>query len=52
MNARYLTEDDVSRLVTMQVAIDAVREAIGKRPNTVVMGPKVWSALKQHPAII
>ena len=36
----------------VQVAIDAVRAAIGKRPNTVVMGPKVWSALKQHPAII
>ena len=36
----------------IQTAVDAVRAAVGKRPNTVVLGPKVWSALKQHPAII
>ncbi len=36
----------------IQTAIEAVRTAVGKRPNTVVLGPKVWSALKQHPKII
>jgi len=36
----------------IQTAVDAVRAAVGKRPNTVTLGPKVWSALKQHPAII
>lgn len=33
-------------------AVDAVRAGIGKRPNTVVIGPRVWSALKQHPKLI
>jgi hypothetical protein len=36
----------------IQTAIEAVRAAIGKRPNTVVLGPKVWAALKTHPSII
>jgi len=36
----------------IQTAIEAVRAAVGKRPNTVVLGPKVWAALKLHPAII
>ena len=36
----------------IQDAIEAVRSAVGKRANTVVLGPKVWSALRQHPAII
>lgn len=36
----------------IQTAIEAVRAAVGKRPNTVVLGPKVWAALKQHPKII
>lgn len=35
----------------IQTAIEAVRAATGKRANTVVLGPKVWSALKTHPAI-
>ena len=36
----------------VQTAIDAVRASCGLRANTVVLGPKVWSAIKQHPAII
>lgn len=36
----------------IQNAIDAVRSSCGLRANTVVLGPKVWSAVKQHPAII
>lgn len=38
--------------VDIQTASDAVRAAVGKRPNTVVLGPRVWSALKQHPQMI
>lgn len=33
-------------------AKDAVRGQIGRRPNTLVMGAKVFTALKQHPKII
>lgn len=36
----------------IQTAIEAVRSAVGKRANTVVLGPKVWAALKTHPLII
>jgi hypothetical protein len=36
----------------IQTAVEAVRAAVGKRANTVVLGPKVWSALKVHPGII
>lgn len=43
-------DSDPSRAV--QTAVDAVRGAVGKRANTVVLGPRVWSALKQHPRLI
>ena len=36
----------------IQTAVDAVRAAVGKRANTVVLGPRVWSAVKQHPKLI
>lgn len=36
----------------IQTGIEAVRAAVGKRANTLVLGPKVWSALKTHPSII
>ncbi|KRB73447.1 major capsid protein [Noviherbaspirillum sp. Root189] len=36
----------------IELAIEAVRAATGKRPNTVVMGAKVFSSLKQHPKIV
>lgn len=36
----------------IQTAVEAVRAAVGKRANTVVLGPKVWAALKTHPLIV
>ncbi len=36
----------------IQTAIEAVRASVGKRANTVVLGPKVWAALKTHPLIV
>lgn len=36
----------------IQTAIEAVRAATGKRANTVILGPRVWSAIKMHPRII
>jgi hypothetical protein len=30
---------------------EAVRQQIGKRPNTLIMGPTVFAAIKQHPVI-
>lgn len=36
----------------IETAKDAIRAQIGKRGNTVVMGPAVWSKVRQHPAII
>jgi hypothetical protein len=36
----------------IEVAKEAVRAAIGIRPNTVVMGAAVWAKLKQHPKIV
>ncbi len=39
-------------IADMEVAKEAVRAAIGRYPNTVVMGAKVMSALKTNPQII
>lgn len=36
----------------IETAKEAVRAATGKVPNTIVMGAKVFSALKNHPVII
>jgi hypothetical protein len=36
----------------IEVAKEAVRNKVGKRPNTVVLGPLVWSKLKYHPKMI
>ncbi len=36
----------------IEVAKEAVRAQIAKRPNTVVMGAAVFSKLKQHPKIV
>lgn len=36
----------------IETAKDAVRAAVGLRPNTVVMGAAVFSKLKQHPKVI
>lgn len=39
-------------LGNVEAAKDAIRAATGKRPNTLVMGAKVLSALKQHSKIL
>lgn len=39
-------------LGNVEAAKDAIRAATGKRPNTLVMGAKVLSALKQHNKIL
>ncbi|MBS3936001.1 MAG: major capsid protein [Sulfuritalea sp.] len=36
----------------IETAKEAVRAAIGKRPNTVVMGAAVFARLRQHPTIL
>ena len=36
----------------VETAKEAVRAAVGKRPNTIVMGAQVFAKLKQHPKII
>lgn len=36
----------------VETAKEAVRAAVGMRPNTVVMGAKVFAALRNHPVII
>ncbi len=36
----------------IEVAKEAIRSQIGKRPNVAVMGAAVWAKLKQHPKII
>lgn len=36
----------------IQTGIEAVRAAVGRRANTVVIGPKVWGFLKFHPTIL
>lgn len=36
----------------IEAAKEAVRAAIGKRPNTIVMGALVMASLKQHPIIV
>jgi len=36
----------------IEVAKEAIRNKVGKRPNTVVLGPLVWSKLKYHPKMI
>lgn len=35
----------------VETAKEAVRAAIGMRPNTIVMGAKVFAQLKQHPVV-
>ena len=36
----------------IEVAKEAIRSQIGRRPNVIVMGAAVWAKLKQHPKII
>lgn len=39
-------------MVNIETAKEAVRAAIGMRPNTVVMGAAVYSKLRAHPSIV
>jgi hypothetical protein len=43
------TSDPVA---VIEAGKEAVRAKIGKRPNTAIIGAKVFSALKQHPKIV
>lgn len=43
------TSDPVDDVKT---GIEAVRQKIGKRPNTVVLGAAVWNKLQYHPKVI
>lgn len=36
----------------VETAKEAIRQKIGKRPNTLVMGPTVMAAIKQHPVVV
>jgi len=36
----------------IETAKEAIRAKIGKRPNTVVLGPLVWASLKYHPNML
>ena len=39
-------------IADIETAKEAIRSSTGKRPNTVIMGPAVFKALRQHPKII
>lgn len=39
-------------IAAIETAKEAVRAITGMRPNTLIVGPKVMAALKQHPAIV
>jgi hypothetical protein len=41
-----------SPVADVESAKEIVRQAIGKRPNTLVMGAQVFAWLKQHPSVI
>jgi len=43
--------DDSKPIDNINAGADAVRAKIGRRPNTLVLGPEVWKALRQHAQI-
>lgn len=43
---------DADPVAAVEAAKDAVRARIGRRPNVLVLGPAVFTALKTHPKII
>lgn len=47
-----LTSGVSDPIADVETAKDAVRAAIGRRPNTVVMGAAVMTKLRQHPKVI
>jgi len=36
----------------VDVAIETIRAVTGMRPNTMVVGPKVWKVLRRHPKLV
>jgi Phage major capsid protein E len=47
-----LTSGVSDPIAVIETAKEAIRAAIGKRPNVIVIAAAVWSKLKQHPKII
>lgn len=43
---------DADPIAAIEAAKDAVRAKIGRRPNTLILGPAVFAALKTHPKLI
>ena len=47
-----LTSGVSDPIADIEVAKEAVRSAVGKRPNTVVMGAAVFKSVRQHPKVV
>lgn len=45
----YTNSDPIGDVDT---GIEAIRATTGMRPNTMVVGPKVWKILKRHPKLV
>lgn len=50
--AQWSAGDSSNPLGDVETARDAVRAKVGRRANTVVMGPAVFSALRNHPKVL
>lgn len=51
--SRWSDYTGVSKPVAdVEAGKEAVRSQTGKRANTVLMGAKVWSALREHPSVV
>lgn len=46
------SNDSSDPIKDIEAGKDAVRSQVGRRPNTLVLGPPVFTALKQHPKIV
>jgi hypothetical protein len=46
------TDPTSNPFVEIEIAKEAVRQKVGRRPNTMVLGPKVLSALRTHPLVM
>ena len=50
--ATQWSHEDSDPIKAVETAKEVVRAAVGMRPNTMVIGPKVLAALKTHPLIL
>lgn len=50
--ADFWTHVDSNPFVVVEAAKEAVRKKIGRRPNVMVLGPTVLSALRIHPKVL